>query len=206
MRNKTKDVVDLFKDYKGKFYVQLKIYIHDIGDLREIICKKKLVLDVGCGEGILTILLKTLSTDAKFVCLDKDLKKINYLRQKHFDIITHNISFEDFESHDRFDLIIFNDVLHHQDDSTINYFLNKARSLLTLDGEILVKEVDRNDKLDHYNTLIWDKIIYPQDKINFKTIEMWNQIFTSNDLQIKKHKRIRNMWPASRTQFLLKAK
>src|ERR1019366_8272185 len=100
------------------------------------------ILDLGCGEGMLTNLLAVNLPGARFHGIDKDAPKIALAQQN----APANATFacQDINAFDYAPAaaIIFNDVVHHCESAGQARMLDKAFDLLEDDGVLLLKEVD----------------------------------------------------------------
>jgi SAM-dependent methyltransferase len=147
--------------------------------------KRESILDVGCGEGILTRLLKVYFKNS-VVGLDLDINRIQIAKMANKD---HGIDFicEDFllfEPKNTFDLIVFNDFLHHKSSIEQGIFLDHAIGLLSKNGKILIKDIANFRTFDYALTSRIDKVNYPEDLLTFNSRETWETVFESKDLQV----------------------
>jgi SAM-dependent methyltransferase len=112
-----------------------------------------LVLDFGCGEGLLTNLLARALPGTRFVGVDLDAKKIVAASQCRTKPETefHAGDFFAYQAHNA-DAVIFNDVLHHLPVDRQLLALQHAASCLREDGVIILKEVNPADRWDVKHT------------------------------------------------------
>jgi len=78
----------------------------------EIIPRRTRVLDVGCGDGLLSAMLQSLRSDISVQGIDVLVRKHTHIPVEAFDGL--HIPFGDAS----FDVVLFSDVLHHTDDPT----------------------------------------------------------------------------------------
>jgi short-subunit dehydrogenase len=157
------------------------------------------VLDLGCGEGMLTNLLAAALPGSTFYGVDRDAKRIELAGKTasaNASFQTGDILDADFSGAHA---AIFNDVLHHHPHELQIRLLEKARDFLTDDGVLILKEVDRNDWADVKWTSFWDNRLYPEDTLNFRVPSDW--VKTVEDLGFSHLYtfKVRHPWPASRT-------
>jgi 2-polyprenyl-3-methyl-5-hydroxy-6-metoxy-1,4-benzoquinol methylase len=150
---------------------------------------KAKILDIGCGKGRFLYQLKQLKAEVYGIEIDKDAVKFASLLGIN-NVFTGN--FESFESNQRFDLIILNDIIEHP----INPYelLRKAVELLNKDGLILIwtpngdrieTDIDKvtlRVDLEHLQYLGFKAVkhftqIFPLDVIHFETIGFPNLQF-----------------------------
>lgn len=130
------------------------------------------ILDVGCSQGITSILLGREGKQVTGIDLleqsityaQKQLKQEESMTQENVEFIQANFINRDFEG-EKFDVIIFGEVLEHISDPTP--FLEKATSLLKDDGRIVVTlPFGINDYFDHKKTY------YLMDLLRFQHVGM----------------------------------
>lgn len=92
------------------------------------------ILDVGCGDGLLT---KILAEHFEYVIgVDGSEEKISLAKKIAPQVEFHTSLFEDFEAVERFDSIIMINILEHIDDPVL--FLEKAKNMLNPKGRVII--------------------------------------------------------------------
>jgi nucleoside-diphosphate-sugar epimerase/SAM-dependent methyltransferase len=163
----------------------------------------RLVLDFGCGEGLLTNLLARRLPGTRFIGIDLDAKKIAAGQACRS---TERVEFRagSFLEHAEprgADAVIFNDVLHHLPAETQLAALRLAAECLTPDGIIILKEVDPADRLDVRHTTFWDHRLYPADQLAFSSPRVWEDRLLALGFRKLGGTVVRHPWIASRTMF-----
>ncbi len=159
-----------------------------------------LVLDFGCGEGLLTNLLARSLPRSRFVGVDLDSKKIATATACRTNPRT------EFHAGDFFDhklreanAIIFNDVLHHLPPEDQLRALQHAADCLAENGIIILKEVDPADRWDVRHTTFWDNRLYPKDQLRFFPPAEWTTRLRGVGFRPLGSTVVRHPWVASRT-------
>lgn len=180
----------------------LKHSLYPIDLLKAILPADGVILDLGCGEGMLTNLLAKNLAGARFRGIDTDFPKIELALRN----APPNASFicEDINKceYPPSAAAIFNDVLHHRDDAEQSRMLAKAFALLDDDGILILKEVDARDAADRLWTRYWDRKLYPNDSLNFHTSDQWVRILNQAGFRLLAIHRVTHPWPAARTIFV----
>jgi nucleoside-diphosphate-sugar epimerase len=159
-----------------------------------------LVLDLGCGEGILTNSLADRRPDCRFLGIDRDQSRLAIATRNAAPNATFQVGdiFE-LELEDEADAAILNDVAHHHGYSSQGLLLRKAMSCLRPGGLLILKEVDICDRLDHRMTEFFDRRLYPADKLSFRTLADWQSLLRRLGVTMIDSAWFRHPWPASRT-------
>ena len=128
-----------------------------------------LVYEIGSGYGILGEYLAKQKKSRNIVCIDTDSKKI-ILSQKMFCL--KNLSFivgraETF-SYRKCQGIVMSDFLHHVHYDIQNIILKRAARSLDRNGILLIKEINRKDRIRRWLSRFWDLILYPKDHIYYR--------------------------------------
>lgn len=164
--------------------------------------KEGLILDLGCGEGILANLVARALPGCRIVGYDLD--------QERVEIATRNAPPNAaFEVRDIFDLpelvadgAILNDVVHHLPFRRHRELLAGVLGHLRPGAPVVHKEVDRRDRIDRGMTRFFDSRLYPHDPLSFRTAGDWLALWKRLGVRDVRMVRQRHLWPASRTMFL----
>ncbi|MEO7598758.1 MAG: SDR family NAD(P)-dependent oxidoreductase [Opitutus sp.] len=180
--------------------VLLKQSLYPGAKLRALLDGARLVLDFGCGEGLLTNLLSRALPRARFVGVDLDAKKISAATACRTHPQTEFIAGDFFDCSVRgADAVIFNDVLHHLSPERQLAALQHAADCLTEDGLIILKEVDPADRLDVRHTTFWDSRLYANDTLLFSSPGEWVARLGRLGFRSLGSSVVRHPWIASRT-------
>ena len=177
----------------------LKHSLYPIKYFKRILPSYGTIVDLGCGEGMLTNLLSRILPGAELIGVDRDKGRIEKAKivsaeKTRFiasDIMELNISGAR--------AAIVNDVLHHHPYDHQERLLLKVHQLLDDDGLLVLKEVDAEDKADKAWTSFWDKKLYPEDKLFFRKTSDWKEALKKAGFRVLETYRVKHFWPASRT-------
>src|SRR3990172_5688559 len=177
----------------------LKHSLVPLGLLRSVLPERGLILDLGCGEGMLANLLARSRPGLRVLGLDRDAVRIALAsraaapnaRFEVGDVLEHSLP--------RAGAAIFNDVLHHHPPWRQVDLIAKAAASLDEDGVLVVKEVDARDRPDRSWTSFWDRRLYPDDALNFRDVAGWRGALFDAGFEVLGVHRVRHPWPASRT-------
>ncbi len=158
------------------------------------------VLDLGCGEGILTNTLAAHRPDCRFLGIDLDQSRLAIAKRNAAPNATFQVGdIFDLELEDKADAAILNDVVHHHSYSSQGRLLVKAMNCLKPGGLLILKEVDIRDRMDHRMTEFFDRRLYPDDQLSFRTLADWQLLLRRLGAAETESLRVRHPWPASRT-------
>ena len=158
------------------------------------------VLDLGCGEGLLTHLLARALPRTRFTGIDLNADKIRLAPACRTG--TH----PDFIAGDLFSAsatgasaVIFNDVLHHLAAADQDRAFALARGCLDGSGVLVLKEVAATDALDKTHTSFWDRRLYPGDRLLFRPLPEWIALAGRHGFRLVAQSSVRHPWVASRS-------
>jgi len=120
-------------------------YWGDDLDLRYYVCKlftnikNKKILEIGCGTGIITSFLDK-SND--ITCVDPSKKSIDIAKKNVPYAKFVQKRFEDFVTKEKFDLILFTNIIAVIPKQTRQSMINKAKNLLKKNGKIILTTVN----------------------------------------------------------------
>jgi 2-polyprenyl-3-methyl-5-hydroxy-6-metoxy-1,4-benzoquinol methylase len=185
----------------------IKSGLYPILEYKDIFGDCKLILDVGCGEGILANRLSKVLT-AEIIGLDCDKVKIEIAKTANLALSNLrfiNTPFEDLDNDKYYDLVIFNDFLHHKSTKEQFTHLVSARNRLNKDGRVLIRDIAKLSGIDHYLTRKIDRAIYPNDNYQFNNRTQWENLFKSVGLKPIVEFSQRMIWPSNQWNCILEA-
>jgi len=177
----------------------LKHSLYPLGDLRRVLPTRGCVVDLGCGEGMLTNLLAEALPGARFIGVDRDPDRIavaSRVASRNASFVTADIAACQVRGAAA---VIFNDVLHHHPPAHQARLLEAAVRMLDEDGVLILKEVDAGDGFDVGWTRFWDNRLYPDDVLHFRSRAEWLQVVRQQGFRVLEHFRVPHPWPASRS-------
>lgn len=161
-----------------------------------------LVLDFGCGEGLLANLIARRLARTRVIGVDLNAEKIALARECAAPTGNEFYAGSFFErSFPKAHAALFNDVLHHLPPERQIVALHRAADCLEDDGVVLLKEVDPADRLDVRHTTFWDSRLYPNDSLHFATPAEWIARMEALGFRHLGTAKIRHPWVASRTML-----
>ena len=181
LRNK---LVSLYDDQDAyvKFYANMRSRLLKLDYYLELLPDNGLIIDVGCGYGVLANYLSLCCPNNSILGIDLDSKRINVAvrtigKRK-------NISFEAVDA-TQWDWpscsgITMTDFLHHVPASIHEKVLNAAIHSLENDGILLIAEVDPDAKpfYRYWTSYMSDRILYPLSKSYFRHYWSWQDILS----------------------------
>jgi uncharacterized protein len=162
-----------------------------------------IILDLGCGEGILTNLVAKIRPYAQVIGLDYNNHRLK-IAQKNSEKNTSFIKGDILELNSNFkniSAIILNDVVHHQNYAEHQKLILQCLKRLKIGGVLILKEVDQKDLFDSFMTKFFDSKLYPNDPLCFRTKDEWLSLFSRLGVNKVDIKIVNHPWPASRTVF-----
>ncbi len=158
------------------------------------------ILDVGCGEGMLSNILAQ-EFKGQIVGVDLDSEKIRIAESSRLENRATFIAQDLFEdtTNQHFNNIIVNDFLHHHSYEDHKRIVDFLAQRLSSEGRIIVKEVGNLKSLDYFLTKRIDSRIYPNDTLSFRSESSWVDLFESNGFRLLKRRVSRHIWPSCRT-------
>lgn len=150
---------------KHPFHNLLREWMLPLKEIDEAIPKKGIILELGCGEGVISQYL-TKESSRSIIGIDLDATRLpqqppKNLKFIHGDIIKYSLP--------KADAIVISDVLHHIDFEEQEKLLEKVYKLLNRKGVLIIKEINTEDKIRSKLSRFWDFVFYPFDKIYFSS-------------------------------------
>lgn len=157
------------KPLRGLVYTPLRWSIVPFELIESYLPKNGKIIDIGCGEGIMSTLLAVSSKRRTVLGLDVNADKIKFAKSvskniPNLEFIIENVLKKNNLKADGF---ILSDFLHHIPKNHQKPLLKKIASMLNEKGTIIIKEIDSGEKLRSMISRFFDFIFYPGDDINF---------------------------------------
>lgn len=179
--NKLKKLFDIYRNQGllKAVWVFLRVGILPAVEIDKIIPKSGTILDIGCGNGGLTNYLSIGSPKRKLIGIDLSksritdaLKTISKNRRTSF--INADVTKIKLPKVDVYTIV---DVLHHISYSNQEKLISFLAKKLARTSILLIKEVDDSNKLPFLFGHIFEKVLYPREKINTRSRSQWERIF-----------------------------
>lgn len=165
MKNKRQMVTRVISLYKSsgwkRWFARIRIWEAPCWEVEKLIPRKGLILDLGCGEGILTNLWAISSKERKIIGIDRDIGRVNQANKgisniqfRKSDILTVDLP--------KCNAIVIFHVLHH-----LNSFLDQERLInrcyksLVKRGKLIIVEVDIKMTLKYLISWLTDHFVAP---------------------------------------------
>lgn len=165
------DLFFIIKRYDGllnKVFVLVKWFIFPFKKMEEYLPVEGEVVDIGCGEGVLTIYLALKSKKRRVYGIDLDKRRIVLAKKAAFELKNIRFLLEDaLLWRKKVDAIVVSDVFHHFLPTDQENFLEKAYKLLRKNGILVIKEINRDDVIRSKLSRFWDYLLYPADSVNY---------------------------------------
>lgn len=162
----------------SKIYFRLRLLMLPIRDIHENLPKKGKILDLGCGNGGLSLALAKLSKQRQLIGWDLDQSRIRDAtktssrnRSISFevkDILTSRIP--------RISGAVASDFLHHLPRKAQEALIKKVYLSLGKSGVLIIKETDQDDSIRHELSKFWDRLFYPNDKTSYRGSKEWIEL------------------------------
>ena len=145
----------LYKSPVLEWYTKIKLKLEDNYNVfNNLIPRNCTITDLGCGYGYLDYLLNLVSEDRKITAVDYDELKITIaancaIKNDDVKFIAADIIEYEIEASD---VIILKDALHYLPSHLQNQLIEKCINKLTINGMIIIRDGDIEQKKEHKNT------------------------------------------------------
>jgi ubiquinone/menaquinone biosynthesis C-methylase UbiE len=180
-----KDLLKVFKIYNHgeiikAFWVLVRLIVLPSTKIDKIIPQSGKILDIGCGNGGLTNYLAIRSPKRKLLGIDLSKSRIFEAQlsvktknnPKFINADVTKISIPKVKAY------LITDVLHHISYGNQIKLLSFITRNLSKDSMLVIKEVDKSNILPFLYGHLFEKILYPKEKIYARGRSEWESIFT----------------------------
>ena len=148
------------------------------------------ILEVGCGDGLLTTCLAQAFPEAEILGIDIVAQPGRLYRGQTSRVRFRSQGVQDVEGADfvPFDLVVVCDVLHHVPPLQQTAFLQMSRRLAGPNGVFVVKEWERRRNLAHFFAWLSDRFI-TGDRVHFLTLDelygQFTRVFPGEQVRVE---------------------
>lgn len=164
------------------------------------------VLDVGCGHGLLELVLKNKFNNRSIVGIDPDKEKIMFAKRLSKTlketIFYQNSIFQIKENDEKFDYIVMFDVDYLLNNKEKVKIFKKVKKLLNKNGIFILKTVIKNKSLGYYlgylqeliTVFLFKKTFTRDKKFNFLSISEYREVLKDSGFKIKKEDKLKTIF------------
>ena len=166
-------------------FTQIRFFTAPYQRLEELVPKKGLVIDLGCGYGIFANYLGLTGPQREVLGMDLDANKLKFADRgvKNTRFLRQDITQAKLK---KARVIVLIHVLHHLSSfQEQEKLLIELKKKLTKDGELIIAEVDRKPVIKYWLGCLADKIMYPGDKIYYRFPQEFERLFKKLGFQVK---------------------
>ena len=160
-----------------KFYVKARSRLLKFDHYSKFFSRRGLIIDVGCGYGVLANYLSLYLPDSQIIGIDLNSKRIDAALKTIGSRKNINFLAEDATQWVWPDCtgISMTDFLHHVTPSDQQKILQNVFRSLREGGTLLISEVDPNAKpfYRYWASYLSDRVLYPFSKSYFRSISAW---------------------------------
>ncbi len=175
------------KSFKGLSYLLFKLYFFPLKEMEGKLPKKGVILDLGCGEGLMVHILSMRSPERVLIGVDSDSYRLKIAQS----IIGRNENIKFFKANintyriPTCSSIIASDFLHHLSFEDQSLLIQKCHKSLQKNGLLLIKEVDRDSIIRQMFSRIADEILYRGHiRGNFRTVKDWTNLLKKTGFKV----------------------
>lgn len=170
---------------------KLRNYILPVGDILSLIPQKGTVYEIGCGYGSLAAEIARSRPHCTVRGIDIDKSKINRAKDmytyKNLDLVQANSLTYEYKQGEA---ITMSDFLHHIGFEDQISLLKKVKSILKPGGVVIMKEIDLADGWRMIASRLWDLLLYPHDKIYYRSKKEWVNILRKIGFSVEVKRRV----------------
>lgn len=182
----------------------LRNFILPISEINRSLPVSGTIYEIGCGYGSLCFEIAAYSTERRVIGIDLNKLKI---KEAQHNYETTNLSFvaEDAKrfSYKSCNGVIFSDFLHHVDLLSQLKILEIVTKNLENGGILILKEIVKDDGWRMWASRLWDFLLYPFDKINYRSRSEWEKILVEFKLEVEVKRHV-SWFPGSTILFVCK--
>jgi SAM-dependent methyltransferase len=189
-----RSINELVELYNGqgvwvRFYVQARARLLNIYRYKDLLHHSGLIIDIGCGYGVLANYLSLCLPNNKVLGIDLDHKRIDSANMTVGKRKNITFRIEDAKLSTLPDCtgIVMTDFLHHVHPPDQQKILQNAFVSLKKKGVLLISEADPDAKpfYRYWASYLSDRVLYPLSRSYFRKISDWETILSHLGFKVK---------------------
>lgn len=180
-------------------YDFLRAQILPLEEINKAIPKKSKVVELGCGEGVISRYL-ALTPSRQITGIDIDKSRLKVSSKKNIKFICADITKTNLKG---FDSAVISDVLHHLKKKDQKKLLEHLSKSFRKDDVLVIKEIDTKEFIRCNLSRLWDFLLYPKDKISYWDSDTLRTLLSDLNFNVQV-KRTNRLFPGSTTLFICK--
>ena len=190
----SKSITQLAELYTGqgiwvRFYVRARARLLNIHRYPELLPHNGLIIDIGCGYGVLANYLSLHLTNNNILGIDLDHKRIEsaIMTVNNRKNITFRVEDAKDSALPNCTGIVMTDFLHHVRRHDQQRIIENAFISLRKGGTLLISEADPGAKplYRYWASYLSDRILYPLSKSYFRKSEDWENILSGLGFEVE---------------------
>lgn len=163
---------------RPKIYFYLRMLMLPILDIHKNLPKKGKILDLGCGNGGISLILANFSTQRRLIGWDLDETRVRDAikrnsQNRHILFSVKNVVTSRIP---KINGVIASDFLHHLLKKDQEIVIKKIYASLEKNGVLVIKEIDQDDFIRYELSKFWDRLLYPNDRTYYRGQKKWTEL------------------------------
>ncbi len=202
---------------KERIFIFMRFISAPFVEIENLIPQKANILDIGCGHGLLELVLKNKNNQRLITGIDPDKNKIKFAKKLEQSLNLKNLNFYncsvfDVKEINKFDYVIIFDVDYLLENEEKTKFLKKIRKLLNKNGILVIKTVIKKKSIGYYlsylqelfTVYLFKKTFTGSSQFHFLTIEEYKRILKNNNYKVIKDGKLKTKFYHPHYYFIAK--
>ena len=187
----------------GTLYMPLRWVINPFEKIDSYMPNSGTILDLGCGEGVMAVLMALSSSKRQVIGIDNNREKIQLGKSIATKIPNLSFRLQDIlkTKLEKVDGLVLSDFLHHTPVAQHQNILKKIARSTKKGGIVVIKEVDSSEFLRSKLARFWDLIFYPLEKTYYWDFRKLKKVLQQLGFKVEV-KRETRFFPSSTTLFI----
>ena len=184
-----KEIIREYKDLNliDKIYILLRWRLCPFKLIEKNTPKEGLIVDLGCGYGILCNLLSLRSKNRNVIGFDLSHKRISIAKKSQNKNKKMRFLEEDLtkRSVKKTNVIIMTDFLHHIKYEEQNKLISKLKNKLNKRGKLIILDINKDKKIKYLFTVLLDRTLNYGEKVYYRNENEIKRMLEKNGFQVK---------------------
>lgn len=183
-----------FLPFFARIFIRLRLVILPLEEVESVV-PSGMILDVGCGYGLVAHYLAYKDSRRTVIGIDHDPLLI--FRANQITGYTNRVRFiqkdAEIASLEKYNGVVFCDILHHLSPHGQEHILRVSKESLNFHGRLIIKDIEKEQSVFYYWNLFHDRVMRLSGATHHRSADEWAEMVRGLGLRVVEQRHFRHL-------------